>query len=419
MPSRRDLLRVLPLSVLLPLLSPRLGRAEVSPDSRKFLFLFCKGGWDPTYCFAPIYGSDSVDMERDSEVATIGGLRFVDHGTRPSVRSFFERNHDRTCFVNGFEVPSITHDRCMRLLMTGRNTDGTDDWGSILAGNALTDLPLPYLVMSGPSYTAEYTSSVVRVGSTSQLSQLLDGRALTHLTTPINLPPAGVDAKVDALVRERIAAWQVSSRSARQTRVAERYAASLDKIDAISGDASRFQSVGGVDARWGAFETAVSSLSAGLSRCAIVEYEGLWAQTFDSHSNNSIQSAHFEELFQFLDDLVELLDTTTGVSGEVLSSEVTIVVLSEMGRGPKLNSWAGKDHYTVTSAMLVGGGVRGDRVIGEYDERMLGKPVHLGTGELDSGGTSLVAANFGATLLAAGDVDPAEHLDAPPIEGIF
>ncbi len=419
MPSRRDLLRLLPLPVLLPLLSPRVGRAAITPDSRKFLFLFCHGGWDPTYCFAPVYGSDAVDIESDSEVATIGGIRFVDHGDRPTVRSFFEQHHDRTCILNGFEVPSITHDRCMRLLMTGRNTENTDDWGSIIAGNALTDLPLPYLVMSGPSYTARYTSSVVRVGSTGQLAQLLDGRAITTASMPVTLPPPGVDGKIDAFVRDRVTAWQAEARSARQARVAERYGASLDKIEAIAAYSSSFETVGSGDARWGAFETAVSSLAAGLSRCAVIEYDGLWSQTFDTHSNNALQSAHFEELFQFLEDLVSLLDRTTGPSGGPLSDEVTIVVCSEMGRGPKLNSWLGKDHYTITSAMLVGGGVQGDRVVGEYDANLLGKPIDLATGELDDGGVALVAANFGATLLAAGDVDPAEHLDAEPIQGIF
>ena len=419
MPSRRDLLRLLPLPVLLPLLSPRVGRAAITPESRKFLFVFCHGGWDPTYCFAPIYGSDAVDMESDSELATVGGLQFVDHGDRPTVRSFFERFHDRTCILNGFEVPSITHDRCMRLLMTGRSTDGTDDWGSILAGNALTDLPLPYLVMSGPSYTAQYTSSVVRVGSIGQLAQLLDGRSITTASMPVLLPPDFVSEKVDAFVRERVSAWQAAARSVRQARVAERYGASLDKIQAVSGYASSFASVSSGDARWGAFQTAVSSLAAGLSRCAVVEYDGLWSQTFDTHANNALQSGHFEELFQFLEDLVDLMDRTPGVSGATLSDEVTIVVCSEMARGPKLNSWMGKDHYTITSAMFVGGGVKGDRVVGAFDANMLGKPVDLASGELDDGGTALVAAHFGATLLAAGDVDPVEHIGAEPIEGIF
>lgn len=413
---RRDLLRLLPAPLLLPLLRPAVSRAEIAPSNRKFLFFYCFGGWDTTYCFAPVYGSPNVDIEADSAVATVGGLRFVDHADRPSVRGFFERYHDRTCIVNGFEVPSITHDRSMRLLMTGRSAEAADDWGSILAGNAPTPLSLPYLVMSGPAYTADFSSQVVRVGQTGQLAQLLDGRALT---SRVQAPPAGADAKVDAFVRARADAWRASSTSARQALVAERYAAALDNVAVAAPYATSFDLGASGDVRFAAFQTAVKSLATGLSRCAIVQYDGVWSQTFDTHADNAWQSAHFEELFQFLGDLVELMDRTTGTSGGPLSDEVTIVVCSEMGRGPKLNTWLGKDHYTITSAMLVGGGVKGDRVVGEYDDALLGKPVDLATGDLHDGGAALVAANLGATLLAGGDVDPAEHLDAAPIEGIF
>lgn len=419
MPTRRDLLRVLPLPLLLPLLSPAVGRASVSASSRKFLFVYCKGGWDPTYCFAPIYGSDAVDIESDSELATVGGLTYVDHGDRPTVRSFLERNHARVAFVNGFEVPSITHDRCSRILLTGRNSEGADDWGAILAGHTTEDLPLPFLVMSGPSYSADYTSEVVRVGTTGQLAALLDGRALSELPAPVAPPSPTTDGRIDAFLRERTAAWGAAAPSARHALLADRYLASLDKVDGIAPYSGSFSAFGGGDSRWNAFETAVASLEAGLSRCAMVEYDGLWSQTFDTHANNALQSYHFEELFQYLDDLMGLLDRGVSPSGARLAEEVTVVVLSEMGRGPKLNSWQGKDHYTVTSAMLIGGGVVGSRVVGGYDARMIGESVDLATGEPAEGGVALSAAHLGATLLAAGDVDPAEHLDAEPIGGLF
>jgi len=85
-------------------------------------------------------------------------------------------------------------------------------------------------------------------------------------------------------------------------------------------------------------------------------------------------------------------------------------VLSEMGRHPQINDSGGRDHWTYTSAMLLGAGVRGGQVIGELDEDFQGRPVDLVTGEARDDGTGLVPGHLGATLLALGGVDPGDVL---------
>lgn len=409
---RRDFLKLLPAAAL----APKLARAAVTPSERKFLFVFCSGGWDPAYVFAPLFGREAIDMEAEAEVATAGGLSFVDHAERPSVRSFFDAHHARTCFLNGFEVSSITHERCTQLLLTGTSTPGGDDWGALLAGNAAGELLLPHLVLSGPSYSAKWTSEVVRVGPTGQLPKLLDGTALPE---GIALPSTANQAKVEAFVRNRVAAAEAAARNPRSRTVAEKYAAALDKLGKITPFAAELVGGAGPDPVWGEFQTAVDCLASGFSRCAMVQYNGLYQGRWDTHADNYLQTYHFEELFQYLHQLIDALDTTPGPAGGALANEVTVVVFSEMGRGPRLNSYYGKDHYTVTSAMLFAGGVQGDRMIGEYDDDMIGRPVDLATGEVVEGGASLVTAHLGATLLAGGDVDPVELGYPEAIGGVF
>jgi hypothetical protein len=97
-----------------------------------------------------------------------------------------------------------------------------------------------------------------------------------------------------------------------------------------------------------------------------------------------------------------------------------VVVLSEMGRHPQENLQAGKDHWTFTSAMLVGPGVAGGRVYGGFDDYAMGRPVDLASGQPHDGGEALTGAHLGATLLALGDVDPAPHTDgAGPVLGML
>lgn len=416
MHSRRSLFGLLPL----PFLFPRLAQAAGASSERKFLFVFCVGGWDTTYCFAPVYGSSKVDMESDSTASTIGGITFVDQKDRPSVRGFFSNYHDRVAIVNGFEVASITHDRCTRLMLTGRGDTGTDDWGAMLAGNATSDLLLPHLVMSGPSYSAAYTSSVVRLGTTGQLSKLLDGTSISRESdAPIVLPTTTTQSQVDAFVRNRVAAYEAAARSTREATVGARYGASLDKVARLADYAADLVSGNSGDARYAQFKTAVNCMSAGLSRCAMVEYDGLWSSTFDTHSQNFMQTYHFEELFQFLGRLMSDLDAADSPSGGRLSDDTTVVVFSEMGRGPKINSTQGKDHFTNTSAMLIGGGVIGDRMIGAYDDALIGRRVDLSSGDVRDSGALVTASTFGATLLAAGDLDPTEFGESEPLQGVF
>ena len=90
-----------------------------------------------------------------------------------------------------------------------------------------------------------------------------------------------------------------------------------------------------------------------------------------------------------------------------------MVVLSEMGRTPALNGLNGRDHWPYTSAMLVGPGLTGGRVVGGMDSLYYGHTVDPDSAEI-GGDAVLSAETLGATLMALADMDPAEQL--PGIE---
>ena len=151
-------------------------------------------------------------------------------------------------------------------------------------------------------------------------------------------------------------------------------------------------------------------LELGLTRCGVVEYRGVNDEGFDTHSDNARQSGHFEEMFGFLLDIVDDMATRPGSDGGSLLDETTLVVFSEMGRHPLLNTQLGKDHWTFISAMLVGGGINGGRVYGGYDEDFLGVATDLTSGQPHPSGVTLLANHLGATILALGDVDPGTYM---------
>ena len=114
-----------------------------------------------------------------------------------------------------------------------------------------------------------------------------------------------------------------------------------------------------------------------------------------------------------------VLQGRTASDGSPLADQVTIVVLSEMGRHPRYNVWGGKDHWTFTSAMLIGAGVRGGQVVGAMDDDFRGLPIELDTGEVREDGTRLLPEHLGATLMALADVDPGDHGEALPIGALM
>jgi len=97
-----------------------------------------------------------------------------------------------------------------------------------------------------------------------------------------------------------------------------------------------------------------------------------------------------------------------------------VMVLSEMGRTPKLNVMNGKDHWPYTSMMLVGAGINGGQLWGKTDSSFIGQPVDPITGELSSTGSRLLTGAIHAGFLQSIGIDPSESFPSTvPFEAPF
>ena len=118
-----------------------------------------------------------------------------------------------------------------------------------------------------------------------------------------------------------------------------------------------------------------------------------------------------EKLHGFLTQIMEQLEASSNIHGAPLIDDVVVVVISEMGRSPVFNTYGGRDHWTFTSALLMGAGVRGNQSIGGLDSKAIGRPIALETGEMTDSGVMLLPQHLGATLLALGDVDYGRYVN--------
>ncbi len=388
-----------------------------SQSDLNFVFVFNGGGWDPTRVFANCFEQRAVDMELDSGLSNIGDLRWVDHADRPSVTNFFERYHSRSVIFNGLLVPSVAHGNCRRLMMTGTSNDGASDWAAIIAGGASMELALPQMVLSGPSYPGQHGVSVTRAGTGGQLDALLSGEVLDWSDQLTERPPIRAEDRMDSYLIRRAAAAVDSANLPRAKELYEAYEASLVRgveLKDLQGVIN--WSAGGSLAAQG--NLAGQLLNLGISRTVMMNHGG---SGWDSHQNNDqTQSQSWESLFGGLLDTADRFDTLPGRNGGSLLDETVFVVMSEMGRTPALNNGEGKDHWPYTSALVMGPGLTGGRVIGATDEFYYGERIDMESGELDRNGEDLTVGNLGATLLAVAGVDPGDYLPGvAPVTGVL
>ena len=405
--TRRQLGRLAAAGLAGSLLGPRTRAA--SAQERCFLFLYSAGGWDPTYVFTPVGSGSICDVESDTTTTELNGVRFVDSEARPSVRSFFETWGDRACVINGLEVRSVAHERCRQMLLTGSGELGRADWPTRLATATGSTLALPHLVVAGPVYPGSYAASVVRVGDDGQLVALADGTALAASDVPVSVPSTTSMAAQEAFLRKRLT---VTTGDTQRDTFLAGYTAALDQRARLAEITSLDLTMSDLGCERDIVGDATAALDAfalGASRTAMLRYDGWCAEGWDTHKDIGRQSVNFEDLFGYLGGIL------SAVEERGLSDRVTVVVLSEMGRAPQLNAWGGKDHWTFTSCMLLGAGVRGGQVIGGIDDAASGIPIDLATGE--PGDTALVPDHLGATLLALADQDPGDLGD--PITAVL
>lgn len=415
--SRRSFLENAAIASALAAMGWRPRMARAAAVDRKFIFFFASGAWDTTTVFDPHHGSDGVDMDPDTYAMDLGGLSFNTGEDRPNVTRFFERWGDRAAIINGIDHHTVGHDNGRQMTMTGTSASSYSDWPTLIAANGGGDYPLPHVVFGGPAYAGTLGGALVRAGG-GTLLDLIDGSISGYADQPSPILSTPADSMVDAFVHGRTAAFDLE-RGGGSVRTGDRTTALLANLErGMELEGRRFEA-GLNDLGSTLAEQAIKAselMRLGLSRCAMIGIPGGW----DCHGDYRVNAAQFDGFFEGLDMLLEHLATTPGQSSSWLVDEVVIVAWSEFGRTPKWNGGPGKDHWPYGSAMVVGPGVNGGRMLGATDAGLVGLPVSFSTGEAKDTGTVLGSENVGTALLKLAGLDPERYLPGiQPFEALL
>jgi hypothetical protein len=395
-------------------------RAAVGSAERKLIVVFVQGGWDPTRVFADGFDHTGVSMEADSERSNASGIDFIAHPDRPGVSAFMQAQADRMVVFNGVMVRSIAHEICTTIAMTGDTSGLLSDWPAIIGQAQADRFTLPHLVVGGPNFAGDIGAAVARAGNNGQLEGLLSGEILESADGASRVLPMPARGIIDRYLARRSEARILTATPGMDENLASAFHEALRRATELQDYRYVMDFTATSDLATQA-QVGVDALALGLSRCVTMGHSGGGLNGWDTHSQNDDQQGPlWENLFAGLNQLMALLQDTPGTTASSLAEETTVVVMSEMGRTPALNSNLGKDHWPFTSVMVVGEGLTGGRTVGGFDDGWMGNAVDFDSGESSPSGRLLSVEAIGATLLQHMGIDSAEHVTGTPaITGVF
>jgi len=340
---------------------------------RFYLMVDAGGGWDPTMLCDP-KGGDINRQYMPSAIRSAGNIQYapITYADGYSNQRFFDKFHQRLLVLNGIDTQTVNHDSGNRFTWSGRLEDGYPPLAAILAAALAPGRPLGFLSNGG----YENTMGVV------PLARLPSLDTIGRIAYPNRIDPANPNARyLSEASYERLRRYQrertlaqadratllVYEHSLRQlaatragSNLLERLMQYLPNNDVLARAQNPILRQGMV---------ALAAYQAGVTAAANLAVGG-----FDTHGQHDTNQANaLSRLLQGIDQLMDRIDMLG------LTDRVTVIVGSDFGRTPSYNAQMGKDHWSVTSMLLMGAGIRGDRVIGATDASQRARGIDYST----------------------------------------
>ncbi|MEY3015096.1 MAG: hypothetical protein RIT45_3831 [Pseudomonadota bacterium] len=366
--DRRDLLRLLAGAGLVAAV-PRRADADLpnatapAPYAGPFLVtVHAGGGWDATHLCdpKPSAGPDDAEPINNFLPAAVQKVGPFSLGPTPGAVAFFQKHQARLIVYNGMDFATNGHDSGTRNAWSGTLVEGYPALAAMFAANKAPLQPLAFLSSGGYDHTANLIAPT-RVGNVANLQRLVVPN-VKDVNNPDRIFHAPwvwqklQERRAKRLARRLQAAVLPQTKSALQQLQAARSGVTvLDqlvaklpaKLDATNNPLKRQA------------EITAATFAAGLGAAASLTLGG-----FDTHANHD--ASHLPRLEMLLQG-VDYLHGQLVAQG--IADKTIIVVGSDFGRTPGYNAGKGKDHWSITSAMVLGPttgplAISGGRVVG-------------------------------------------------------
>ncbi len=356
----------------------------------KILVINVEGGWDPTMVFD--YKGDITSIATDGgTLTTSSGLSWVSKSSRPSVDTFMTAEATKTIIINGLYTKGIgAIDTIGQLgVAKQRTSEVYTDYMTWYASQVFPYLTIPHLLIDSPSVPGEFQGKSYQI-------KLDDVKrwASENLQVPASVSDWSTWAYENALSGKsgtNLDSTKISSLYLNQKR-------NLSLRPVFSGlynpALSDFRNRASI---------ALTSFKSNLTGVATIRHgkPDEWDTRAPGTAHFSEQNTLYESLFSDLTWLISEI-----VSGD-LSENIVVVVRSNLGKNPMLNTQGGKNPWPYTSLLLWSKLWPGAKVIGQFDSNLFGVPMDPIFGSSGTGNKIyLTADNIFAAIFSRVSLSP-------------
>jgi hypothetical protein len=369
--DRRDFLKIAGmagLSVVVPRSSPR--AQQDFGTGPYWVFVHAGGGWDPTLLCDPKgraneEAEDPLNRYLTDDIGTAGNLSYAPVGFNAE---FFEKHHRRTLVLNGVDTQTNNHDAGARHTWSGKLGEGYPALAALIAGTQAREWPMAFLSNGGYDFTSGLVAPT-RTGNIGVVHKIAFPNRIDGTAEGASFHTTATQARIQQALNDR-RRWlegRFVLPSARHA-INQLYTARLgrNEVKRLSEFLPAEFAEGNLQ-RQG--QVAVAAFRAGIAKTANLTIGGF--DTHGQHDDRHIPA--METLLRGVDFLWQEAER------QGIADELVVMVSSDFGRTPGYNDGDGKDHWAITSALLMGHGVKGNRVVGLTDSRHRPVPLDPGT----------------------------------------
>ncbi len=379
--DRRDFIKMCGMSGLAVTVGSMSEKEAEAAGSHSFAILYhAGGGWTVTHICDPKPAGSQAEVDQQgpkdvmsnyTTVGTAGNLRYAPLETLPNanggglaIGTFFQRHYQELLVINGVDMATNAHDVGTRAIWAGDMAEGKPTVAALLSAGLAPGAPMGYISAGGYDVTAG-VAPATRLGNIETVKRV----AFPYRANPNE--PNDLYLTEETAARIQTARQQRFDVKSKQQRLPRLHTAMnrlhlarlgqnelkqlidyLPSEDALQGETNMVQSV----------MLAAAAFRAGL--CAVVSIgTGGW-DNHDSVDQNLVQNT--DNLFPQISRITEVLEE------QGIRDRSAIFMGSDFGRTPGYNDGAGKDHWAVSSMMVMGyvngRKIAGNREVGVTDE---------------------------------------------------
>jgi len=371
-----------------------------------WIMIHAGGGWDPTSLCDPkgsqgMADTDPMNHYLATDIGTAGPFKYAPDPAGAN-QAFFEKYSSRLMVINGIDTQTNSHDVGTRITWSGSLLENRPSFAALVAAHYGSKLPMGFISNGGYDVTGGVVA-VTRVGDQNVIQRVAYPDIIDPIYDQNQTPYHHLDttARIRATRDKRHEAYLAKQQLPRiQHSMSTLYAARFGQNDLkkLSQYLPPPDQLGQGLIRQVNF--ALAAYQAGICVSANLSIGG-----FDTHGNNDPQQ--FQQLARILEALDFLMEESKkrGIGDKVIG-----MAGSDFGRTPGYNSDNGKDHWNITSMLLMGAGIPGGKLVGKTTDRH--GPVKLDPATLQesSSGIGLKPGHIHRALRKLAGIDQSEVL---------